>query len=110
MTIGRRHDWDSRITEGTYGVLFKRSLGAAGGLSPFVTCGVLGTYRQTVAPTWSDWQAWPLPLPVVGVGARQQISPRVAVQGEVDGMFLLFFPYGMRATVGLTMRIGHEPR
>ncbi|HMB82068.1 MAG TPA: hypothetical protein VKI43_18460 [Vicinamibacterales bacterium] len=110
-TVGRRYNSDRRITEGVYGVLLRRHGTVVHGFAPFVACGVLGTYRQTTAPTWSELQAWPLLLPTVGAGARQQISPRVAVHGEIDGMFLPFFPYayGMRATVSLSMRIGHEP-
>jgi hypothetical protein len=108
MTVGRRHERDRRITEGTYGVLLKRSRSAVGGFSPFVTCGVLGTYRETVAPTWSDSQGAPLLLPAFGAGARQQINSRVAIQGDVQGIFLLVYPYGVRATAGLAIRIGGE--
>jgi hypothetical protein len=102
-TIGERHQWNSSITEGTYGVLFKRHLNASGGLDPFVTVGALGTYRDTVAPGWSDFRNWPPILPAVGAGVRRQINSRVAVQGSVEGMFLLFYPYGVRAGVGVAV-------
>jgi hypothetical protein len=102
-TIGQRQQWDSRITEGTYGVLFKRHVRASGGLDPFVTVGALGTYRETVAPGWSYFRNGPPVLPTVGAGVRRQINSRVAVQGGVEAMFVLFYPYGVRAGAGVAV-------
>ena len=100
-TIGQRQEWASRITEGTYGVRFKRHLHENGGVDPFVTVGVLGTYKNTVAPGWSDGSIWPPMFPAIGAGVRRQISSRVAVQGGVEAIFLLLYPYGVRAGVGV---------
>jgi hypothetical protein len=40
-------------------------------------------------------------FPAIGAGVRRQISSRVAVQGGVETIFLLLYPYGVRAGVGV---------
>ena len=108
ISVSRGATADERHIEGEYGAAFKRYATPDAATSAFFSVGVFGAYFHSSDTFGSSTFIFPPLLATIGGGSRSRISPLLTVEADIEFVLALYYPVGLRTTVGIAVPIGRS--